>query len=618
MRTAAPRARCLTASRHHSPVYGNLDATVRKRNVSLFRARRTSVLIVTDIAARGIDIPLLDNVINYDFPAKAKLFVHRVGRVARAGRTGVAYSLVANDEMGYVLDLCLFLGRRIEGLHIDELEHDEKKDGVQPADGGADSDDDEDAKKERAAKAKAAKAAEAAAKKADAEAAAAGGQRSDNFGSFPSSVLDNESELVNALLRNDDIQRLRDVSERAFKMYLKTRSGASASSVRRAKALPPPSVHPIFVQRGMVTEDDNQLQKYLHAITHFKAPQTIFEVMEVSGAAMRQKREAHDRLIARQLNKEQSQAARAAGEQHAAEDEPEHKAKAPAAAAPAASGAAPATRVARPSPSRKRKVPKSYRDEAHFIVGEPSVRETATQQAYTIRDGNTLQDVALDVAPDDVEGLNQKRIVKKWDQRRRRYVGVEVGNPLTDLGIKKMRTESGTLVRAGASKAKAGEIYENWKRKHHKSVGGGGEGGDGGDGSGDDDNDDAGEAKGARRGGSRGRSASVGRGGRGGRGGSRGRGGGDDDAGGDGDDEGAGRGRSSSRGRGGRGGRGAFRGDSKPGSKRPPRDELKSTEQLWKERKQKTREREAKRRGRGGGRGGRGGGRGGGRRGRGH
>jgi len=64
--------------------------------------------------ARGIDIPMLDNVVNYNFPAKPKLFVHRVGRVARAGRSGSAYSLVSPDEAPYLLDLHLFLGRPLK------------------------------------------------------------------------------------------------------------------------------------------------------------------------------------------------------------------------------------------------------------------------------------------------------------------------------------------------------------------------------------------------------------------------------------------------------------------------------------------------------------------------
>jgi superfamily II DNA/RNA helicase len=57
------------------------------------------VMIVTDVAARGIDIPLLDNVINFDFPSRPKLFVHRVGRTARNGATGNAYSLVVPEEV---------------------------------------------------------------------------------------------------------------------------------------------------------------------------------------------------------------------------------------------------------------------------------------------------------------------------------------------------------------------------------------------------------------------------------------------------------------------------------------------------------------------------------------
>lgn len=61
----------------------------RKISIGKFRAGKSNVLVVTDVAARGLDIPLLDNVVHYDFPAKPKLFVHRSGRAARNGTPAI-------------------------------------------------------------------------------------------------------------------------------------------------------------------------------------------------------------------------------------------------------------------------------------------------------------------------------------------------------------------------------------------------------------------------------------------------------------------------------------------------------------------------------------------------
>lgn len=61
-------------------LYSDLDPSARKINSAKFSSKKVKILIVTDVAARGIDIPHLDNVINFNFPAKSKLFVHRVGK----------------------------------------------------------------------------------------------------------------------------------------------------------------------------------------------------------------------------------------------------------------------------------------------------------------------------------------------------------------------------------------------------------------------------------------------------------------------------------------------------------------------------------------------------------
>lgn len=94
-----------------SRIYGSLDQTARQQQLQVFRSGGTNLLVVTDVAARGLDIPIVDHVINYDFPAGSRLFVHRVGRTARAGRYGSAWSLVTLEELPYLFDLSKMVGR---------------------------------------------------------------------------------------------------------------------------------------------------------------------------------------------------------------------------------------------------------------------------------------------------------------------------------------------------------------------------------------------------------------------------------------------------------------------------------------------------------------------------
>ena len=94
-------------------IYGQMEQDLRNLTLESFKKRKCKILIVTDVAARGIDIPLLDNVINYDFPDNSKLFIHRVGRTARAGRSGKCFNLITSDELPYFFDIKYILGKKI-------------------------------------------------------------------------------------------------------------------------------------------------------------------------------------------------------------------------------------------------------------------------------------------------------------------------------------------------------------------------------------------------------------------------------------------------------------------------------------------------------------------------
>jgi ATP-dependent RNA helicase RhlE len=86
-------------------IHGNKSQSARERALANFKAGTTRVLVATDIAARGIDVEDITHVINYELPNEPESYVHRIGRTARAGASGIAYSLCAADERAYLVDI---------------------------------------------------------------------------------------------------------------------------------------------------------------------------------------------------------------------------------------------------------------------------------------------------------------------------------------------------------------------------------------------------------------------------------------------------------------------------------------------------------------------------------
>ncbi|VDM46071.1 unnamed protein product [Toxocara canis] len=221
-------------------LYSQLDAVARKINIERFRNKQCSLLIVTDVAARGVDIPLLDIAINFHFPSKAKLFVHRVGRVARAGKKGRSYSLVSADELPYLADLFLFLGRPLNFAES----HSAYKEGtgvcarnliIFPEDEPL-------------------------------------------VGVFPDELIELETDFLKGVHDNyEEMIELRQKAENAMSKYTRTRPPPSAESVRRTKtglreAFAAASSHPIL-KRDTAPDEQARLN-LLQELRNFK-PHTV-------------------------------------------------------------------------------------------------------------------------------------------------------------------------------------------------------------------------------------------------------------------------------------------------------------------------------------------------------
>ncbi|XP_076066915.1 ATP-dependent RNA helicase DDX54 [Oratosquilla oratoria] len=207
--------------------YSSLDATARKINVAKFQSKKVQCMVVTDVAARGIDIPLLDNVINYNFPAKSKLFVHRVGRVARAGRCGVAYSLIAPDEYPYLLDLHLFLSKSIRYASQEPKEEEEE-------------------------------------------------DWNHIYGRAPQTLIDSEMDQIRQWHETSvDVDTMKQTTINAYKQYVKSRPPASNESIRRMKDEPLEQLmgfHPLLLTE--TSKQEKERNSMLEALKKVR-PKTV-------------------------------------------------------------------------------------------------------------------------------------------------------------------------------------------------------------------------------------------------------------------------------------------------------------------------------------------------------
>ena len=105
-----------------APLHGAMPQGKRNRVLQMLRSKQVRVLVATDVAARGIDVPTISHVINYGLPMKAEDYVHRIGRTGRAGRQGLAITLGLRDDVSMIRRIQQFTTQTIPVEHIVGLE----------------------------------------------------------------------------------------------------------------------------------------------------------------------------------------------------------------------------------------------------------------------------------------------------------------------------------------------------------------------------------------------------------------------------------------------------------------------------------------------------------------
>lgn len=383
-----------------SYIYGTLNQTARKQQLYNFRAGLTSILVVTDVAARGVDIPLLANVINYSLPVSSKVFIHRVGRTARAGNRGWAYSIVSEGELPYLLDLELFLGKKILLTPMYEATC-ELLDKRAALEGRSDFTKSKVSYTNRMV-----------------------------LGSCPRLEVDGMGDLYDNLIKSDfDLKTLKGVSLKAEKLYFRTRAPASPESIKRSKEI----ISSGWDEQNLYFGKNIEKEKldFLAKLQNRHSKETVFEFArnqddEMSILMKRRRRQIAPIQRRAKERKELLEMERLAGLRHTVEDEilkggdnevgytvPDEVLK----------EFEDADALLEAQDKKKKK---TFRDPTFYLSHFAPASDIQDKQLQ-ISTGftNDASQAAFDLANDDKVQVHKQTATVKWDKKRKKYVNTQ-------------------------------------------------------------------------------------------------------------------------------------------------------------------------------------------------
>jgi ATP-dependent RNA helicase DDX54/DBP10 len=393
-------------------IYGQMDMELRTKNLERFRTRKCNICIVTDVAARGLDIPFLDNVINYDFPDTVKLFIHRVGRTARNNKEGRVISILAPNEVAFFFDFKPSLGRQLILKYSDENDK-VNKDLVSKAidDFGTIS-----------------------------------------FGTIPTSIITNQKETKVDYLNNKiDIDLLEESATKAYNKSLLFKQKPSKYGIKQAKIVATSDIiHPFFVN---LTENEDEIEKlnFLNQIKNFKPKESYFERVNETNVKddviKHFKTKAEEYKKKKELEKRKEKLLRLENDaQIDIEEELNNDNN---------NGTLKKDFLGK---KVKRSQMRNFKNNPHYVTEKADKDKSLWGDEKPI----SLDELTLNIVPDDDNLQKRKKIV--WDPKKKNFVKGNV-----DKSGKLVKTnESGKQIKKGD---KNPQLFQKWKKKNQmKSI----------------------------------------------------------------------------------------------------------------------------------------------------